>query len=48
MNGKNKTITLKVLHNLSNGLEINLCDFFNSHFFDNVYDEHEKNLKVNK
>lgn len=46
MNGKNKTITLNILYNLCTGLKINLYDFFNCYLFDNIIDEHEKNLKV--
>ena len=43
MNGKNKTITLNTL---CEGLKINLYDFFDSYLFDNIIDEHEKNLKA--
>lgn len=46
MNGKNKTITLNILYDLCDGLKINLYDFFNSYLFDNIIDEHEKNLKI--
>lgn len=46
MNGKNKTITLNTLYDLCNGLKINLSNLFNSYLFDNIIDEHEKDLKV--
>lgn len=45
MNGKNKTITLSTLYDLCFGLNIGLCDFFDSPIFIDIVDEHEKNLR---
>lgn len=46
MNNKNKTITLDTLYSLCNGLNITLYGFFNCCLFNDIVDEHEKNLKV--
>ena len=46
MIGKTRTITLSTLLDLCNGLGISLYDFFNDSIFNDVVDEHEKNLTV--
>ena len=45
MNGTNKTITFTTLYEICFGLNIGLCDFFDSPIFTDIVDEHEKNVK---
>lgn len=45
MNGTNKIVTLDTLYNLCIGLNIGLCDFFDSPLFVDAIDEHERNVK---
>jgi len=42
MIGKTRTLTLKTLFDLCEGLEISLFDFFSDPIFNDVVDEHEK------